>query len=170
MFGKIPEIKYIVGALLVLLLQSCGIYSFTGADYGNAKTVTVHYFDNKAPIINPDLAPMLTEKLQNKFITQTPLTLVENNGDLEFSGTITGYRVSTAQVQAGETAAANRLTITVRVKFVNHLDETKSYNKTFTWYADFDADKNLADVEYDLIDEITSKIVEDIFNDAVTNW
>ncbi len=171
MFEFNKKISYIVLALaLSLLLQGCWLYSFTGADYGNAKTVTIHYFDNQANIVNPDLAPMLTEKLQDKFANESPLTLIESGGDLEFSGTITGYTIKPAQIQAGETAAANRLTVTVKVKFVNHLEPEKSYEKTFKWYADFDANQNLADVENELIDQITDQLVDDIFNAAVVNW
>ena len=170
MFEKLTKYHYIVLNLIVLSFWSCGIYSFTGANYGNAKTVTVHVFDNKASIVNPDLAPMLTEKLQNKFLTQSPLTLVDQGGDLEFSGTVIDYSVKPAQVQAGETAAANRLTIKVRVKFTNHLDPKKSYDRVFSWYEDFDPNVNLSDVEYDLIDKITDHLIEDIFNQAVANW
>ncbi len=167
---KIIKLNYLVVTLTLLLLSGCGIYSFTGANYGNAKTVTVHMFDNKASVVNPELAPMLTDKLQNKFLTQSPLTLVEKDGDLEFSGTVIGYTVKPAQIQAGETAAANRLTIKVRVKFTNHLDPKKSYDKVFSWYEDFDPNVNLAAVEHELIDKITDQLVEQIFNQAVANW
>ncbi len=170
MFVKMRKIQYIALLFWNLLLAGCGIYSFTGANYGNAKTVTVHMFINKAPIVNPELAPMLTEKLQDKFITESPLTVVERDGDLEFSGTIIDYKVSPAQIQAGETAAANRLTIKVRVKFVNHLDPKNNYEQTFSWYEEFDPNLNLSAVEHDLIDKITDKLVEDIFNKAVANW
>ncbi len=169
-FVKILKYNYLVVSIVLSLLGGCGIYSFTGASYGNAKTVTVHMFDNKASIVNPELAPMLTDKLQNKFLTQSPLTLVEKDGDLEFSGTVIGYSVAPAQVQAGETAAANRLTIKVRVKFTNHLDPKKSYDKVFSWYEDFDPNVNLATVEHELIDKITDQLVEQIFNQAVANW
>lgn len=170
MFGLKKNILYISLVIFTFLLGSCGIYSFTGANYGNAKTVTVHLFDNNATIVNPDLAPMLTEKLQDKFMNESPLELVDQGGDLEFQGAITRYTVRPGQVQAGERAATNRLTVVVRVKFTNHLDPKASYQKTFTWYEDFDATENFADVEQDLIDKITDKIADDIFNAAVVKW
>ncbi len=170
MFGTKKNILYISLVIFTFLLQACGIYSFTGASYGNAKTVTVHLFDNHASIINPDLAPLLTEKLQDKFINESPLTLLDDGGDLEFEGTIIKYEVKPGQIQAGETAATNRLTISVRVKFTNHLEPQNSYEKTFSWYADFDANENFSDVEQDLIDQIADKLAEDIFNEAVVKW
>jgi carbon monoxide dehydrogenase subunit G len=170
MLGKNGKKQYIALLIILWFVTGCGIYSFTGANFGNAKTVTVHIFVNKASIVNPELAPMLTEKLQDKFITESPLTVVERDGDLEFSGTIIEYKVAPAQIQAGETAVANKLTIKVRVKFVNHLDPKNNYESTFSWYAEFDPNLNLASVEHDLIDEITDKLVDDIFNKAVANW
>ncbi len=157
-------------SFVVLFFYGCGIYSFTGASYGNAKTVTVKYFDNTAQIVNPDLAPMITEKLRDKFNDESPLTLVESGGDLDFSGVIIKYDVKPVDIRAGEVAGANRLTVSVRVKFVNNTDHKYDYDKTFSWYADFEPDKNLADVENELIDQITDKLVEDIFNNAVANW
>ncbi len=163
--------KFILTYLIAILtLSSCGIYSFSGVNYGKAKTVTIHYFQNKAPIVNPNLAPMLTRKLQDKFLTETPLTLVDQGGDLDFQGTITGYSVAPAQVQAGETAVANRLTVTVQVKFTDRVDPQRSFTKTFSWYADFDPNTNLSDVEDQLIDQITDVLVDKIFLAALSNW
>jgi len=168
MFEIKNKILYIT--LSFFIVYGCGIYSFTGASYGNAKTVTIHLFENKASIVNPDLAPMLTEKLQDKFINESPLNLLDNDGDLEFQGKIIKYEIKPGQIQAGETAASNRLTITVKVKFTNKLESQNNYEKTFSWYEDFDANENLSDVEQDLIDKITDKLVEDIFNEAVVKW
>ncbi len=170
MFGTKKNILYISFVILAFLIQGCGIYSFTGASYGNAKTVSVYLFDNKAPTVNPNLAPLITEKLQDKFLNESPLTLVDQGGDLEFEGTVIKYEVKPSQVQAGETAATNRLTIAVKVKFTNHLEPENSYEKTFSWYQDFDANENFADVEDDLVDKIVDMLVEYIFNAAVVKW
>ena len=156
--------------ILIFFASGCGIYSFSGANYGDAKTVSIQMFDNVAPIVNPQLSQMFYDKLVDKFVSQSPLNLVNSGGDLQFKGKITGYDVKPINIQAGETAANNRLTITVKVKFTNKKEPDNNFDKTFSWYADFPADKNLAEVESELIDQITDKIVEDIFNAAVVNW
>ena len=157
-------------SLILFIYYGCGIYTFTGANYGNAKTVSIKYFENLAPVVNPQLSQMFYDKLTDKFVSQSPLQLVEDDGDLQFQGKIIGYDVKPIGIQAGETAASNRLTVTVRVKFINKTNPKNNFDRTFSWYADYSADQNLAQVEDQLIDQITDKIVEDIFNAAVVNW
>ena len=122
---------------LMLLGQSCNIYSFTGASYGDAKTVSIYNFPNHAPLINPALSQQLTEKLKDRFVSQTPLTLIEQRGDLEFKGEISDYKTQPMGITAGETAANNRLTITVKVEFMNKTDEKFNYNTQFSQYSDY---------------------------------
>ena len=153
-----------------VILSGCITYTFSGADYGTAETVRINFFDNVAPIINPDLSQVFTEKLRDKFVSQTPLTLVNRSGDMSFEGKIVGYAVKPMEIQSGETAASNRLTITIKVKFVNTTDHKLDYEKNFSWYADFESSSMLSVVESGLIEEITEKIVEDVFNAAVVNW
>ena len=155
---------------IIILNINCGIYSFSGATYGTAETVTIEFFENIAPIVNPDLSQNFTEKLKDKFISQTPLTLVSYDGDMQFEGKIVGYDSKPQEIQTGETAASNRLTITVKVKFTNNTAHENDYERSFSWYADYDSGTNLADVEGELIEEITDKLVEDVFNAAVVNW
>ena len=46
-----------------------------------------------------------------------------DSGDLIFEGEITDYRVNPMSATAQQTAAQNRLTVTVNVRFVNTLNE-----------------------------------------------
>ena len=57
-------LKFSILILFVLILQSCGPYSFTGADinYTTTKTVQVNYFQNNAPIVEPGIARDFTQK------------------------------------------------------------------------------------------------------------
>src|SRR5690606_24535555 len=109
-----------------------GGYSFTGGDVGNAKTISVDFFPNYAPIVEPTLSQVFTEALRDIFIRQTSLELVERGGDLHFEGTITGYDVKPINAQSSDVgkAAANRLTITVNVIYVNKLEEKKSFEQS----------------------------------------
>jgi len=156
--------------LLIFNLTSCGIYSFTGASYGTAKTVTIDYFENKAALVNPTLSQTFTEKLKDKFISQTPLKLVDKKGDLQFEGNITGYSTAPMGIQAGEVAATNRLTITIKVKFTNNTDSEQDFEKSYSDYEDYDSSQNLSEVQDALNDAIIEKIIDKIFNDSVVNW
>lgn len=167
--------KKIISLLSIsFILASCTIkYSFTGASIPpDAKTVSVQNFPNMAPLINPTLSMTITEALKDKFLAQTSLNLVQRDGDLKFSGTITNYSTQPVAIQGGDVsvAAMNRLTITVNVKFENSKDPKANFDTSFSRYDDYDSSKNLQDVETQLVEEITKQIVQDIFNKSVVNW
>ncbi len=166
--------KVVYRLLIVILLinvTSCGIYSFTGASiHPQAKTMSISTFPNLAPMINPTLSQEFTESLQDKFQNQTSLTLVAMNGDYEIEGEIVGYATTPMAIQGNETAALNRLTITVNVRFTNKLEEKDNFEQRFSRYIDYDSSRNLSEVEQELVKQINEVLVEDIFNKAVVNW
>ncbi len=154
-----------------IFLSGCGVYSFTGASISpEIKTVSIGFFQNRATIVQPSLSNVFTEKLKDKFVSQTNLTLTNTRGDLQFDGTITDYFTQPTAIQGNEQAALNRLTINVKVKFVNTKDEKQSFESSFSRFTDYDSRKNLASVESELINEICNQLVDDIFNKAVINW
>ena len=157
-------------ALMVTVMSSCGIYSFTGASYGTAKTVSIDYFQNRSTYVNSTLSSKITEDLKDRFMSQTPLTLVKDGGDLHFEGTITGYTITTAAIKAGETAASNRLTITLKVTFANQTAPENDFDKSYSRYADYDVSSAFSSVESALVEEIVEQLIDDIFNDSVVNW
>lgn len=164
----------VVAAILIALpmLQSCGIYSFTGTSIQpDVKTVTVNYFEYLAPKVNPSLSNDLTQALQEKFLKLTKLELVDIDGDLEIVGSVTGYDVKATAITANESAAMNRLTVNVKINFVNRKYPEEDFeNKSFSAYADFDATQSLDAVEASLCEEIIEKLCEDMFNATVANW
>jgi hypothetical protein len=173
MITNIKIFKYIIPLIsLVLLCGGCKVkYSFTGASISpEAKTVSIAYFPNNAPLVAPILSATLTDALQDKFVKQTRLELVKEDGDLAFEGEITGYNSTASSISANEYAQLNRLTITVKVKFTNKYNSKLNYTKTFSQFAEYDSNKLLQEVESTLIPEIVEKLVEDIFNAAVSNW
>lgn len=159
-------------AVTAFMVQSCGIYSFTGTSIQpDVKTVTINYFEYKAPKVNPSLSNMMTEALQEKFTRLTKLEQVDIDGDLEIIGAITGYDVKATAISAREQATQNRLTVNVKVSFVNRkYPEDDFEDKGFSAYADFDAAQSLDAVEAGLCEEIVEKICEDIFNATVAKW
>ncbi|MBO7510518.1 MAG: LptE family protein [Bacteroidales bacterium] len=165
---KFPGWCWILTALMAV---SCGIYSFTGTSIQpDVQTVAIHYFEYKALRVNPALSNDLTEAMRDKFQKLTRLEQVEENGDLELSADITGYDVKPMAVTAGEVAAQNRLTVTVKAYFTNHKHSEDDWEKSFSAYADYDSQNSLDAVESTLCEEIIEKLVEDIFNAAVANW
>ena len=157
--------------IFLFLLNGCGMYSFTGANISaDTKTISIQYFPNNAPLRQPTLSQVLTQSLRDRFSSQTNLMQVSSNGELSLEGEITGYSVSPTAIQANQTAAQNRLTITVKVKFVNTKDDKQSFETGFSRYVDYDSQKNLQAVEGDLIKTLSDQLVEDIFNKAVVNW
>ncbi len=162
---------HIVSILVVVFLHGCGIYSFSGASIPpEAKTVSVQYFPNQSQLINPTLSNDFTTALRDAIMNQTPLDMVDADGDLAFEGEITDYRTTPVAITAGQTAALNRLTITVNVRFVNRFDETKNFESRFSHYEDYPSDQDLNSVQESLTGTIIEALVEDVFNKALVNW
>ncbi|MEG0806935.1 MAG: LptE family protein [Alistipes sp.] len=162
--------------LLVALVvpSSCGLtvkYSLSGASIPpDAKTFSVAYFPNNATMVSPILSSTLTEALTDMFMRRTRLTQVDEGGDFAFEGEIVNYTSVTASVSTEDYALLNRLTITVKVRFTNAIDEKASFSRTFSAYEDYDSTKLLTEVEGTLIPQIVDKIVLDIFQAAASNW
>lgn len=159
-------------AVAAFVVQSCGIYSFTGTSIQpDVKTITINYFEYKALKVNPNLSNSITEALKDKFLKMTKLEQVDMDGDLEIIGEVTGYDVKATAITANEQAAQNRLTVNVKIAFIDRKYPENSFeNKSFSAYADFDAMQQLDAVESTLCEEIIEKLCEDIFNATVANW
>ena len=155
------------------LLGGCSIvkYSFSGTSIQpDVKTVTINFFEYKALKVNPTLSNDLTEAMKDKFRKLTKLEQVDIDGDLEISGTVTGYDVRAAAVTANEVAAMNRLTVTASLKFTNRKYPEEDFEKSFSAYSDYDSTNSLDAVEASLCEEIVEKLVEDMFNASVDQW
>ena len=158
-------------AATVAVVSSCWIYSFSGTSIQpDVKTITINYFEYKALRVNPSLSNDLTEAMKEKFRKMTRLTQVEQDGDMEITGEISGYDVRAQAVTAQEVAAQNRLTVSVKISFMNRLYPEEDFEKSFSAYADYDSNNSLDAVEGALCEEIIEKLCEDILNATVANW
>jgi len=166
------KFSYAIIFLLIITAQSCGIYSFTGTNlHPDVKTVQIDYFPNNAVLVEPSLSQAFTIKFQDLFTTQTNLTSVKSGGDLQFEGEITGYKINPMTATAQQTAAQNRLTITVNVRFFNNKLEEDNFEQTFSHYYDYDANAQLTGgILDDAFLEILERITQDIFNASVAKW
>lgn len=153
-------------------LSSCGIYSFSGTSIQpDVHSITVNFIENRALLVNPELSNLLTEELIDKYRKLTSLELLDEGGDLEVGGEIVGYDVRPTTVTADEVAAQNRLTITVKMYYVNNKHPEENFEqKSFTAYEDYDSTQSLDAVQSTLCQNIVELIVEDIFNATVANW
>ncbi|NLX40702.1 MAG: LptE family protein [Bacteroidales bacterium] len=153
------------------LATGCWIYSFSGTSIQpDVETICIEPVQNRALKVNPSLANSLYEALSDKYRKLTRLEQVEDAGDLYVLAVIEGYDVSATAITADEVAARNRLTVTVKVKFVNEKYPEENFEKNFAGYEDYDSERSLDEVEATLCDTIIEKIVEDIFNATVANW
>lgn len=166
------KIKLLTLAFLFTIgLSSCVSYSFTGASIPpEAKTISIQYIDNQASFVVPTLSESLTTAIQDRFSSQTSLVLVRNNGDLQIEGFITDYSTSPQAVTSNETAALNRLNISVKIKFTNLIEPDKNYETTFSRYNDYPSTEDLNSIQDAQIEIINEMLVDDIFNKAVVNW
>jgi hypothetical protein len=166
--------RWVVPLMFLLLpaMDSCRVsYSFTGASISpNVKTVSISYLQNNANLVVPTLSRTITDALRNYFTSQTNLNLVDRNGDLNLDGSIIQYVVIPVAIQGNETAALNRLTISLSIKFMNKTDPKQNWESTFSRYRDYSSSLNLSSVQDGLIKEITGELVQDVFNKAVVNW
>ena len=164
-------IKSLVCLFTILLLQGCGVYSFTGGSTGDAETIQIDFFPNIARLVEPSLSQKFTVALQDLFLRQTNLNLTNAGGDLHFEGEIVQYRIIPIAATAEQTAAQSRLTIGVKVRFFNRLEEDDNFERTFSFYSDYDANVQLIGAVLDTAyEEIFERITQDIFNAAVAKW
>ncbi|MFA7116144.1 MAG: LptE family protein [Bacteroidales bacterium] len=161
----------IFSVLSILGISSCGIYSFSGTSIQpDVKSFTVEPFENNAMKINPQLANLLTESLIDKYTNLTNLEMSTDNGDLRISGIITSYNIAPTAITADEIASQNRLTITVKIKYTNRLHPEEDMEQSFSGFSNYDSSVALDAIESSLCEEITDRIVEEIFNATVANW
>lgn len=154
-----------------MIVAACtGGYSFTGGSVGDAKTISVGYFSNKASLVNPALSIQMTEAMKDIFVQQTPLELKDGEADMVLEGSITTYDVKPISAQGNETTSQSRFTIGISVIFTNNVEPKNSFTQTFSRYRDFSSDNLFADVENALVEEINQELAEDVLNRAIANW
>lgn len=170
-------IKYIGIVLISVIILGCGAYSFTGISLPpETNTFQVNYFENYAgsnpgSTVEPGLERDFKIALEELILNQTSLDLVKSNGDLTFEGEITEFRVSPMTSTANNTAAQNRLTIGVMVRYYNKLDEETDFEQRFSFYYDYPGSSLLVGSQKDTaITEIFERITQDVVNKALADW
>lgn len=155
---------------LFLTLAGCGIYSPYGAQTSGAKTYSVTAFELVTPLASAASALVLAEELRDRIQRQSTLRLINSDGELQYAADITVWDVKPVNVQGDETAASNRLTIGIRLRYENTIVQDVSFERTFTRFADYTSDQDLLQVEDELVREIGEQLSQDIFNATLGNW
>lgn len=159
---------------MILLFGACSIsYKFNGTliDYTKYHTINIGKFPIRAAMVYAPLQPMFENELTDTYTKQTRLRITESsNTDLTLEGEITGYALSPQAVTDDALASKTRLSITVRVKYTDHVNPANSIDQSFSAFRDFDSSLMLTDVQDELCQEITEEIVMLIFNATAGNW
>jgi len=172
----ILNFRKILLIIFLINLQGCGNYSFTGASIPlGTETFQVNFFENDAgndfgSIFEPGLDRDFTSSLQNILQNQTNLQLVSLDGDLIYEGEIIEYRVSPMTATSELTAAQNRLTISVNVRFINVKNEDDDFENRFSFYYDYPAETQLINIKSEAHDFIFERLTQDIFNASLAKW
>lgn len=169
---RIKKILLILPALA--MLTGCTIsYKMNGTviDYNKVKSISVHDFPNRAAMVYAPLATKFNESIRDIYTRQTRLNMLNQNGDLDLEGEITGYDLTPQAISSTNTMASEtRLTIRINVRYTNNTNHDEDFERSYTAYRNFDSNRMLNDVQDELIDEIVEEICENIYNDTVANW
>lgn len=168
----VKKLQVLVLIFSFLLTFGCGSYSFTGISLpAGTTTYQVNYFQNDAPLIEPGLERTFTNALADIIQNQTSLQLVTSGGDITYEGEITEYRISPTTATADITAAQNRLTIGVRVRFYDKNNPDGDINQQFSFFYDYPGTAQLVGAQKDAaISEIFERITQDILNATLGKW
>lgn len=169
--------KSIKSILLIIIFafsfQSCGVYSLSGVSITNEETFEVRFFQNEAAIVEPGIDREFTEQLRDIIQNQSPLVLTNNNADVIYEGEIVEYYVAPQASTSENTAAQNRLTVTINVRFFNNTQEDGEYDfeRRFSFFSDIPGTAQpVGSVLDTALDEIYERITQDVFNASLARW
>ncbi len=166
------KLKHIIAAVIILtLMEGCGIYSFSGTNISpDTKTFQVNFFQNQAPRVFPGADQTFTNQLQDLILNQTNLSLTTSGGDIIYEGEIVQDYVSPNTATSNITAAQNRLTIAVNMRFYDEKDPDQDLEQRFSFFFDYPASSSENTVRAEAIQIIYERITQDIFNATLARW
>jgi len=168
----LSTIKYFIVLSGILIFQSCGTYSFSGASIpAEMKTISVQFFENNSALVVPYLSQQFTEALKERIRNQSRLSIVRADGDANLEGRITDYTIRPVAIQGNDRAGLNRVTVTVSVKYTNSLNPELNFEQSFQAFQEFSLNQGpIQTQEQKLLTLINRQLTEDIFNKAFANW
>ena len=174
--GLKTDLRRLLVLLPALFLSGCIHYSLSGVST-TAKTISIQQFFNNTDLAPANIGADFTNRVKDYYIQNSNLSVVAENGELDIEGVVSDYRLSPIAPTASgssttvDRAALTRLTIVVRVNYVDNIEPKNSFkDKTFSFYQDFDNTQDLQSVQEDLQKKIFDQILIDLFNATIANW
>ncbi|MGB0391047.1 MAG: LPS assembly lipoprotein LptE [Salibacteraceae bacterium] len=161
---------FIILAVSFALYSCSASYSFTGTSTGDAKTISIQTVSNRAPLTPPTYPQSFTEDLKENFLRQTNLDLIKSDGDLQISGYIKRYTSGPIATTGNETTSQNRLRVSVQITFVNKLDASQNFDRSFERFEDYSSAVSLSSIQDQLLTNITEQLAQDIIQASIGNW
>ena len=173
--NKIKRLNIIsVLSVSLCLLAACTVsYKFNGSsiNYDKVKTISFENFPNRsAAFVWGPMESMFNTALQDKYMQQTRLKQVRQNGDLQLSGEITNYDAYNKGVGSDGYSTMAELKMTVNVRYVNNTNHAEDFEQQFSASREYNSTQQLSAVQEELVNQMIDEIVEQIFNATVANW
>jgi hypothetical protein len=166
--------RYAFALILAAALSAPRCYSLKGISVDpETETYSVTNFENLAVNAPNTLAVNFTEQLKDKIRSETRLRLVNADPHLEIGGRVTEYRVVPVAPRPGqESVALNRLEMAVSVYVKNNTKPSASWGseRRFSHFAEFSSTTELFAVQDVLIRQISTQLLDDIFNAVFNEW
>lgn len=157
--------------LTIILIQGCGAYSFSGISLApETKTFQVNFFQNESSRVFPGTDQVFTNQLQDLILNQTNLSLSTTGGDIIYEGEIVQDYVSPNTATSQITAAQNRLTLEVSLRFIDAKDSKQDLTQRFSFFYDFPASVSENTIRDEALQVIFERITQDIFNSTLARW
>lgn len=155
---------------VLLALPSCDV-SYSMLDQSiEADTFSVDVFKEDASNAPAGYGIGYTEFLRDYMLSRTKMKLKQRDADIQVSGRIIGYRTIPAAVQSNETAALNKLEVTISVEVTNNVNEKQGFKSNFKQFSNYNASFQLSAVEEELLEDINNRLSQDIINKLSSNW
>ena len=148
-----------------------GCYSFKGITI--PPSVKNYYVDQVKLVAldaPADISNTFRETLRRKVREQSNLVWNETDPNIEFLCTISDFRITTEAAGEGTTVDLNKLSIAVKVEYINHKDEDDTWNRTFNYGIPFDPNVDFRSIQDDYIADIFDQITEQVINEAFAQW
>ncbi|MBK21472.1 MAG: hypothetical protein CMP63_04025 [Flavobacteriales bacterium] len=161
--------KLFIVAISFIALGCKVTYSFRGGEIPG-QTFSIESFTNTATLVNPNLAIVIQDELQEKFSNESNLKYTDGIGDAHFTGAIINYSITPVQGTGAETVALNRLTIKIKVSYANSENNNQDFDQTFEMYDDFESTDDFSAIEDKLMKSISEKLIDQIYQKTMTEW